>query len=243
MEKEYCEGNWTQLAKKDYRHLTKIEPQITDVRCLSEEHWKFLLETATLMADDDLRNERNLFLIAALKTLFLTISEFSERPGWIPVMGHFWEDDDNNWWLKIYGKSRKIRDITVPSSFIPYLKRYRLYRGMSSMPLKGENHIIIKKLYGSGSMQTRQLSLLVHDVFEQSYKRMRNQKGEEVAYKFKEASALWLRHTGASLEVKRGRPIKDLSKDLGHSNIGFTDTVYVPPEDKRSAKTGKNRPV
>jgi len=47
--------------------------------------------------DDNLRYERNRFLIAALKTLFLRAPEFSERHEWIPIMGRFWEGAGKNW--------------------------------------------------------------------------------------------------------------------------------------------------
>ncbi|AGS39604.1 tyrosine-type recombinase/integrase [Cycloclasticus zancles] len=242
MDEEYCVGNPAQLAKKDCRHFIK-DAQVKDVKRLSEEQWLFLLETVTAMADDNSRFERNLFLIAALKTLFLRISEFSERPDWIPVMGHFWEDTDKNWWLKVYGKGRKLRDITVPSSFMPYLKRYRLYRGMSSLPLDGEKHPIVEKLRGSGGMTARQLSRLVQEVFDHAYETMKKQQGEEIARKFREVSTHWLRHTGASLEIERGRALKDLSEDLGHSSMATTDTVYVQSEDRKRAESGKNREV
>ena len=134
------------------------------------------------MADDNPRYERNLFLIAALKTLFLRIFEFSERSEWVPVKGHFWEDADKNWWLKVYGKGRKLHDITVPPSFMPYLKRYRLYRDMSNLPLVGENHPIVEKLRGSGSggMTARQLSRLVQEVFDQAYESMKKQQGAQI---------------------------------------------------------------
>jgi hypothetical protein len=59
-------------------------------------------------------------------------------------MSHFWKDNDNNWWLKIYGKGRKVRDITVPLSLLSYLTRYRLYRGLNKLPAPGENHPIIE---------------------------------------------------------------------------------------------------
>ena len=242
MDEEYCLGNPAQIAKKDCRYFIK-DAQVKDVKRLSEEQWQFLLETATDMADRDTRYERNLFLMASLKTLFLRISEFSERPDWMPIMGHFWEDSDKNWWLKVYGKGRKLRDITVPPSFMPYLKRYRLYRGMSSFPLDRENHPIVEKLRGQGGMTSRQLSRLVQEVFDHAYDVMKQRQGEEKARKFREASTHWLRHTGASLEIERGRALKDLSEDLGHSSMATTDTIYVQSEDKKRAESGKNREV
>lgn len=242
MDEEYCLGNPAQLAKKDCRYFTK-GVQVKEVKRLSEEQWQFLLNTATDMADNDKKYERNLFLISALKTLFLRISEFSERPDWIPIMGHFWEDANKNWWLKVYGKGRKLRDITVPPSFMDYLKRYRKYRGLSSFPVDGENHPIVEKLRGQGGMTARQLSRLVQEVFDHAHEAMNELQGEDKARKLKEATTHWLRHTGASLEIERGRMLKDLSEDLGHSSMATTDTIYVHSEDRKRAESGKKRKV
>ncbi|MEJ2682138.1 MAG: site-specific integrase, partial [Gammaproteobacteria bacterium] len=58
-----------------------------------------------------------------------------------------------------------------------------------------------------------------------------------------EASTHWLRHTGASMEIERGRALKDLSEDLGHASMATTDTVYVQTENRVRAKSGKSRKV
>ena len=225
MDEEFCFGNPVQIAKKDCRYFIK-DAQVKNVKRLSEDQWDYLLKVAQ-----------------AIKTLFLRISEFSERIDWTPVMSHFWKDHDKNWWLKIYGKGRKIRDITVPSSFLPYLKRYRSYRGLNSLPVAGENHPILEKIRGRGGMTSRQLSRLVQDVFDTTYEQMKARQGEDNASKFREVSTHWLRHTGASLEIERGRPLKDVSEDLGHSSMATTDTVYVHSEDKKRAESGKGRKV
>jgi len=242
MDEELCYGNPAQIAKKDCRYFIK-DAQVKEAKRLSEDQWQFLLDTANKMADEDARYERNLFLIASLKTLFLRISEFSERPDWVPTMGHFWQDHDKNWWLKIYGKGRKLRDVTVPTSFLKYLKRYRLYRELSALPVTGENQPIIEKLRGRGGMTARQLSRLVQEVFDAAYQSMRASHGEDTAQKFNELTTHWLRHTGASLEIERGRALKDVSEDLGHASMATTDTIYVQAESKKRAASGKERDV
>lgn len=242
MDEEYLYGNPAQVAKKDCRHIIK-DAQVKDVKRLSEQQWQFMLDVATNMADENPIYERNLFLIATLKTLFLRISELSERRSWIPEMGHFWDDSDGNWWLKIYGKGRKVRDITVPASFLPYLSRYRLYRGLPALPESREYQPIVEKIRGQGGMTSRQLSRLVQQVFDEAHTHMLAKYGQERARQFKEASSHWLRHTGASMEIERGRPLKDLSEDLGHASMGTTDTIYVQSEDKKRAASGKQRKV
>lgn len=242
MNEEYLNGNPAQIAKGDCRHFIK-DAQIKEVRRLTEAQWQYVFDLTLALAEQDHVYERSLFVISALKTLFLRISELSKRPQWSPVMSHFWEDTEGNWWLKVYGKGRKLRDVTVPNSFIPYLKRYRIYRGLSPLPSPGENHPIVEKIRGQGGMTARQLTRIVQDIFDKAYEQLRQAEGDDKARKLKEASTHWLRHTGASMEVERGRALKDLSEDLGHSSMATTDTVYVQTENRVRAESGKSRKV
>jgi site-specific recombinase XerD len=242
MDEELCLGNPAAMAKKDCRRLVK-DAQVRETKRLDQEQWQFLLDTAEKMAEDDPLFERNLFLIATMKTMFLRISELSERDDWIPVMSHFWQDDAKNWWLKIYGKGKKIRDISVPDSFFPYLERYRLWRGLPALPGRQERQPIVEKIRGAGGMTGRQLARLVKQVLDQAWGDMKIQQGEKAAQIFKEVSPHWLRHTGASLEIERGRALKDVSEDLGHASMATTDTVYVQSSARQRAASGKGRKV
>lgn len=242
MAEEFCYGNPAQIAKKDCKHFI-TDAQVKEVKRLTADQWQYVLDTAVDMANNDPLSERTLFVIAALKTLFLRVSELSERPAWSPIMGHFWQDEDENWWLKVYGKGRKLRDTTVPTDFLLFLKRYRLSRGLTSLPTSGENVVLVEKIRGQGGMTSRHLRRLVQDVFDKSYQKMRMELGENKALKLKEASTHWLRHTGASMEIERGRALKDLSEDLGHASMATTDTVYVQTENKQRAKSGQKRKV
>ena len=242
MAEDICMGNPAQIAKKDCRHFI-IDSQVKEIKRLTTSQWQYVLDTAVEMADEDPIFERNLFVIASLKTLFLRISELSERPTWSPTMGHFWQDDDENWWLKVFGKSRKLRDITVPLDFLPFLERYRASRGLIGLPASNENSVLVEKVRGQGGMTARHLRRIVQTVFDQAYENMRVSVGADKALKLKEASAHWLRHTGASMEIERGRPLKDISEDLGHASMATTDTVYVQTENKKRAESGKKRKV
>lgn len=242
MNEEICSGNPAQIAKSDCRYFIN-DVQVKEVRRLSEEQWQYVLASAESLADQDSIFERSLFVIASLKTLFLRISELSERREWIPAMNHFWQDDHGNWWLKVYGKGRKLRDVSVPPAFLPFLKRYRSYRGLSPLPSISDHSPLVEKIRGQGGMTARHLMRLVQQVFDAAYEKMKQQKGEDSAQKLQEASTHWLRHTGASMEIERGRTLKDLSEDLGHASMATTDTVYVQSESRKRAESGKGRPV
>ncbi len=242
MGEELCFGNPAQIAKKDCRHFI-VDSQVKEAKRLTEAQWQYLLDTAVHLADKEAIYERNLFVIAALKTLFLRISELSEREKWSPLMGHFWQDEDENWWLKVYGKGRKLRDTTVPSDFIPFLQRYRRTRDLSPLPYASENTVLVEKIRGQGGMSSRHLRRLVQQNFDYAYRKMKETEGENKAMRLKEASTHWVRHTGASMEIERGRALKDLSEDLGHASMATTDTVYVQTENKKRAESGKKRKV
>jgi len=242
MSEELCYGNPVQIAKKDCRHFI-ADAQVKKIKRLTEQQWTYLMETAISLANNDKDYERSLFIISALKSLFLRISELSERSNWSPVMSHFWEDDEHNWWLKIYGKGRKLRDVTVPTQFLEFLKRYRVHRGLSPLPAADENEPIVEKIRGQGGMTSRHLRRLVQEIFDIAYEKMSEKEGPDKAKKLKEASTHWLRHTGASMEIERGRALKDLSEDLGHASMATTDTIYVQTENKKRAESGKSRVV
>jgi site-specific recombinase XerD len=242
MDEEIAPGNPTQIAKKDCKHLI-IDSQVREIKRLTDNQWNYMLETAEEMANLSIKYERHLFVVVCLKTLFLRISELSEQPNWSPAMNHFWQDEDENWWLKIFGKGKKLRDVTVPPDFLEYLERYRLSRSLSMLPVSSENCALVEKIRGTGGMSSRHLRRLVQEVFDSAYTRMLEKEGENKAIKLKEASSHWLRHTGASMEVERGRPLKDISEDLGHASMATTDTIYVQTEHKKRAESGKTRSV
>ena len=242
MNEEICYGNPAQIAKSDCRHFI-TDAQVKEIRRLTEDQWQYVLDIALELTNQDHTYERSLFVIATLKTLFLRISELSERVEWSPEMRHFWQDQDSNWWLKIYGKGRKLRDVSVPTQYLQYLKRYRRYRALPELPSSYENAPIVEKIRGQGGMSARHLTRLVQTIFDKAYESMRQKAGDEAARKLLEASSHWLRHTGASMEIERGRALKDLSEDLGHASMATTDTVYVQSENKKRAASGKGRKV
>ncbi|WP_231491473.1 hypothetical protein [Microbulbifer sp. HZ11] len=98
MNEEHLYRNPAQIAKPDCRHFIK-DAQVKEARRLTEVQWQYVFDVALAMAAEDPIYERSLFVICALKTLFLRISELSERSQWTPIMSHFWQDSDGNWWL------------------------------------------------------------------------------------------------------------------------------------------------
>ena len=201
----------------------------------------YVLDCAQAAANKEADHERTLFVIAMLKTLYLRVSELSDRSNWEPVWKHFWQDSDGNSWLKVLGKGNKLRDVSVPNSLWPYIKRYQDYRQSQSVSF-GLNAALVAKNRGVGGMTARQLRRIVQYAFDVAHDKMRAEGFVEEAQALREATTHWLRHTGASEDIATC-PLKYLADDLGHASMGTTDQVYIQSDMKDRARTGKEREV
>jgi hypothetical protein len=105
----YAFGNPIPAIRKQSAYLIKGATQ-KNIKRLSDLQWETVLDCAQTAANDNPNHERTLFIIAMLKTLYLRVSELSERSNWQPAWKHFWQDNDGNHWLKVLGKGNKIRD-------------------------------------------------------------------------------------------------------------------------------------
>ena len=236
----YAFGNPIPAIRKQSAYLIKGTTQ-KNIKRLSDLQWEMVLECAESAANEDSNHERTLFVIAILKTLYLRVSELSERSNWQPVWKHFWHDSDGNRWLKVLGKGNKMRDISVPSALSPYIQRYQAYRASISANF-GVNSALVAKNRGNGGMTSRQLRRIVQKAFDLAYEKMRSEGFNDEAKTLREATTHWLRHTGASQDIAT-RPLKHMADDLGHASMGTTDQVYIQSDMKERARSGKNREV
>ena len=236
----YAFGNPIPAIRKQSPYLIKGTTQ-KNIKRLSDLQWDFVLECAEKAADKDPLHERTLFVIATLKTLYLRVSELSDRTNWQPVWKHYWQDTDGNNWLKVLGKGNKLRDVSVPSALLPYIDRYQRYRTSLSSSF-GINSAMVAKNRGSGGMTSRQLRRIVQQAFDLAYDQMVAEGFGREAKALREATTHWLRHTGASQDIAT-RPLKHMSDDLGHASMGTTDQIYIQSDMKERAKSGKGRDI
>jgi integrase/recombinase XerD len=239
-DESYAFGNPIPAIRKQSVYLIKGATQKA-IKRLSDLQWDTVLDCAKRNADQSPEYERTLFVIAMLKTLYLRVSELSDRPNWQPVWKHFLQDSDGNHWLKVLGKGNKIRDISVPSALFSYIERYQRYR-VSLNPNFGANSSLVSKQRGTGGMTSRQLRRIVQQSFDQAYQQMCDEGFLKDAKVLREASTHWLRHTGASQDIAT-RPLKHMADDLGHASMGTTDQVYIQSDMKERAKSGVKRDV
>ncbi|MBQ4846694.1 MULTISPECIES: tyrosine-type recombinase/integrase [unclassified Pseudoalteromonas] len=232
-------ANFVPVVKKNSPYLI-TESQIKLPDTLSNLQWEYVFGVTRDYCDAKPELERNLFVLACLKGLYLRISELSERPQWSPVMSHFWQDPDGFWYIRVMGKGNKLRDVTLSEDFIVYLRRYREYRGLPALPRVDEPSPIVHKLRGQGGMNVRQIRRIVQQSFDLAIESLKQDGFSDESEQLEAATAHWLRHTGATHDAQH-RPLKHLSEDLGHAKIATTDQIYIQTNIKDRAKSGAKR--
>jgi len=233
--------------------------------------WKYVLQTAEAMVDEEIIelkktgkvdqwpvHERTLFIVSALYMMYLRISELTAiKYRFEPKMSSFREDDKGRWWFDVVGKRNKPRSIVVPEDMLTALTRYRLSRGLTELPVLGEedHHLIVRVRKNSTDgknsksvndlgpvTSTRQIRTIVEECFDETRKRMKDDGREPAEIEsLKAATVHWLRHTGISDDVKK-RPREHVRDDAGHSSFAITDR-YVNSDLEERHKTGADKPI
>ena len=211
------------------------------VRRLTELQWHYVIETAEIMADNSPVHERTLFIMTALYSLYLRISELAASKRWTPTMGDFYRDPDGLWWFSTVGKGNKARQIAVSDDLLKALRRYRIALGLSPLPLTGDATPLVAKQRGKGPMSsTSQIRIIVQACFDQASTRLRQDSFLDEADSLLAATVHWLRHTGISEDVKY-RPREHVRDDAGHSSSVVTDRYIDIELRARHASSKKKR--
>jgi integrase len=240
-QEEYSFGNPIAQIRQKSKFL-RTHQGMKSIRRLSELQWAYILETVEHLAiENPQMHERTLFIMNALFAMYLRISELAASARWMPQMGHFYKDMDQNWWFKTVGKGNKERDISVSNAMLEALKRYRMSLGLTSLPSPGEATPLIPKAIGKGPINgTRHIRKIVQYCFDQTRDRLKRDGFIEDAETLMVATVHWLRHTGISEDVKI-RPREHVRDDAGHSSSAITDQYIDIELRERHASAKKKR--
>ena len=235
IQEKYVAHNPVSQIRQKSKHLRKQQSQ-GKIRRLSPLQWQFVIEAAEQMAaENPAVHERTLFIMNALFALYLRISELVETTRWLPQMGHFRQDLEGNWWFQTVGKGNKEREVSVSDAMLGALKRYRLSRGLPSLPAPGEATPLIHKSRGSGGItSTRQIRGIVQKCFDKAQENMVREGFSDEAERLTSATVHWLRHTGISEDVKH-RPREHVRDDAGHGSSAITDRYIDVERTERHA--------
>ncbi len=242
IQEEYINFNPVAQIRQKSKYLRKQQGKAT-IRRLSELQWGYVIETAEQLADHHPeQHERTLFIMNALFSMYLRISELAASSRWQPEMGHFHKDHDGNWWFTTVGKGNKQRNITVCDDMLNALKRYRSSLGLTGLPYSAETTPLVPKFKGTGPMtSTRQIRSIVQQCFDKAIDRMMVDGMQEEAEQMRAATVHWLRHTGISEDVKH-RPREHVRDDAGHASSAITDK-YIDVELRERHASGKKKRI
>lgn len=223
---------------------------------LTSDQWRHLHDTLIQAADKDDYYEVNLFIVVTMKVLYLRVFELAPHGDpdseqfVAPTMGDFQITTLGNnryWELNVSGKGDKDRAIPLPKAYIPYLKRYREYRGLPPMPSPGETAPLIAKRGKSDPvMSKRTIERIVEESMVLAANRYLDMGMPEASEELLQTSKKThiLRHTGASMDIiENGRPLRDVSEDLGHESAAFTEAEYIDADTAKRYESGYVRGI
>ncbi len=240
LQEEYVTINPVSLIRQKSRFIRKNQGQ-AKIRRLSELQWQYVINTASTLANRaPLQHERTLFIMSALYSMYLRISELVASERWTPLMNDFSRDGDGNWWFTTVGKGNKERQIAVSDAMLKALKRWRGFLNLSPLPSPADHCALLPKSKGTGAIKsTNHIRSIVQYCFDQAIAQLQQDGLSEEAETLNEATVHWLRHTGISDDVKI-RPREHVRDDAGHSSGAITDR-YIDIELRERHQSARKK--
>lgn len=150
-------------------------------------------------------------------------------------MGNFIQRE-GNWFLRVVGKGKKMREIPVPDELLKSLAEFRLSVGLPSpQPQFREKTPLIPMQNLKQSISTRRIDQILKWAFNLGANQFAVNQPRK-ASKLRSASAHWLRHSYVTYLLDSGAPLKVAQENAGHSDIGTTMLYrHVAQEDRFEA--------
>lgn len=242
LQEEYVTANPVALIRQKSKFIRKAQGK-PKIRRLSQIQWQYVIRTAESLAiQNPDKYERTLFIMAALYSMYLRISELADSARWTPMMNDFKCDNNNKWWFTTVGKGNKERDIAVSDAMLEALKRWRKHLGLTALPSSADNSPLLPKTRGHGAIKSKNhIRDIVQLCFDQAASKLKADNMDDEAELLNEATVHWLRHTGISDDVKI-RPREHVRDDAGHGSSATTD-MYIDVELKERHKSAENKPI
>lgn len=215
----YLIGNPLAVDRRRKRRH-QLQPRIID-RYLERDEIQATLDA---LADVPLRKKgvdtfhlmRARYIILLLFYSGLRIAEAAQH-----TMGHFMQRE-GNWFLRIRGKGKKIREIPVPDELREALADFRLSVGLPSpQPKFREKTPLIPMQNVTQSISPRRIDQILKWAFNLGASQFEPHHPQK-ASKLRQASAHWLRHSYVTYLLEAGAPLKVVQENAGHSDIGTT---------------------
>jgi len=231
----YLSGNPMAVDRRRKRR-NNSKPKIVDRYLeLDEIH-------VTLDALTDVRNSKQTNQYQAIRArylillLFFTGLRLAEAAN--HRMGHFIQREDN-WFLRITGKGKKLREIPIPDELLHALAQFRNQAGLPSpRPKFREKTPLIPMQNLTQPISSRRIDQIIRWAFNLGAARFEPNEPRK-ASKLRQASAHWLRHSYVTYLLESGASIKVAQENAGHSDIGTTmHYCHVAQTDRHAATQG-----
>ena len=159
---------------------------------------------------------RSRYIILLLFYTGLRIAEAANHS-----MGNFIQREEN-WFLRVIGKGKKLREIPVPDDLLDALADFRKSAGLpSSEPKFREKTPLIPMQNLKQPISTRRIDQILKWAFNLGAQQF-DVKEPRRASKLRQASAHWLRHSYVTYLLDSGAPLKVVQENAGHSDVGTT---------------------
>jgi site-specific recombinase XerD len=152
------------------------------------------------------------------------------------TMGNFMQRD-GNWFLRVIGKGKKLREVPIPDDLLEALAEFRLSIGLlSPQPQFREKTPLIPMQNLKDAITPRRIDQILKWAFELGAIELEFDHPRK-ASKLRSASAHWLRHSYVTYLLESGAPLKVAQENAGHSNIGTTMLYYHIAQTNRHEAT------
>jgi site-specific recombinase XerD len=152
------------------------------------------------------------------------------------VMGNFLQRE-GNWFLRVIGKGKKLREIPIPDELLVALADFRMNIGLSSpQPQFREKIPLIPMQNLKDTITPRRIDQILKWAFHLGAMEFELEHPRK-ASKLKSASAHWLRHSYVTYLLESGASLKVAQENAGHSDIGTTMLYYHIAQTNRYEAT------
>ena len=150
-------------------------------------------------------------------------------------MGNFLQREEN-WFLRVTGKGKKVREIPVPDDLLSALADFRMSVDLPSPePKFRERTPLIPMQNLKQPISTRRIDQIIKWAFHLGAVQFDADEPRR-ASKLRQASAHWLRHSYVTYLLDSGAPLKVVQENAGHSDVGTTMHYrHIAQTDRHSA--------
>tara|TARA_R110002124_G_scaffold281572_2_gene456024 strand:- start:407 stop:1630 length:1224 start_codon:yes stop_codon:yes gene_type:complete len=214
----YLTGNPLAIDKRRKKRNSS-KPQIID-RYLELDEIHAVLDALANHATDTAQQKfqvvRATYIILLLFYTGLRIAEAANHN-----MGNFLQRE-GNWFLRVIGKGKKIREVPIPDELLETLAEFRTEIGINTpVPKFREKTPLIPMQNLTQSITTRRIDQIIRWAFNLGANMLELDEPRK-ASKLRSASAHWLRHSYVTYLLDSGAPLKVAQENAGHSDIGTT---------------------